>query len=93
MTTLIDGPSVRPSLKDRRGRNPAADEVLDKPLIAELSNTAIEQMTSDELRHVIAASEHPWTGRRLERRLAYCDRETLLRLAYLARRCCRNQGY
>ena len=69
------------------------NEPLDKPTIAELSNGTIEEMTDGELRRLIAASGHPWRSNRLDRRLAYCDRETLIRLAYLARRCCRHQGY
>jgi hypothetical protein len=94
MTTTIHAP------RDQRSQDlhsehhdPTDTASLDKPMIAELSNDAIDAMTSDELRQLIKASEHPWRGSRLDHRLRFCDRETLVRLAYLARRCCRNQGY
>lgn len=70
------------------------NEALDKSTVADLSSSAIEQMTCEELVRVITAAELPQQlgrGRSLE--LPYGDREALLRLAHLARRCCRNQGY
>ena len=94
MTTTIDAPRFSRSQDLHSEQHNGSDTApLDKPMIAELSNDAIEAMTSDELRQLIEASEHPWRGNRLHRRLQFCDRDTLVRLAYLARRCCRNQGY
>ena len=94
MTTTIDAPrSPRSQDLHSEQRDGLDTAPLDKPMIAELSNDAIDAMTSEELRHLIRASEHPWRGNRLDRRLQFCDRDTLIRLAYLARRCCRNQGY
>jgi hypothetical protein len=94
----IDAAPQRSPQAERRQAKPRVSEhhepdALDKPAVAELSNEAIEEMTPEELRRLIAASEHPWAGQRLERRLAFCDRDMLVRLAFLARRCCRNQGY
>lgn len=73
----------------------SADEVAeirswDRHEIAELSDEQIESMLNPELFGLIRASEHPCNDREMERHLKYADRSTLLRLAYLARNCCRN---
>jgi len=67
-------------------------KVLDRSVVAKLGNTTIDKMTCDELVLVIHASEllrHPWF--RCHQHLAFQNRETLKRLAYLARQCCQNQ--
>lgn len=67
---------------------------LDKSAVAELSDSAIDNMTCDELVRVIrAASLIDALHSNFDRRLPYYDRTTLRRMAYLARRCCRNQGF
>lgn len=64
-------------------------EALDKSAIAELSAGLIDRMTCDELVRIIRAAEVPVLGRPdLYGRLPFYDRETLQRLAHVARRCC-----
>ena len=66
----------------------------DKSEIAELTGIEIGRMTCSELVGLIRAAELPASLRPgLDRRLEFLDREQLSRLAFLARRCCRNQGY
>ena len=61
--------------------------------VAELSVAEIEQMENEELIDVIRTADVPWHGTKFSDRLPFYDRATLLRLAFLARRCCRNLGY
>ena len=70
------------------------DDALDKSEVAELSMAAIDQMTCDELKRVILAADflHRLTPNHQPVEPTG-DRETLLRLAHLARRCCQHQGY
>ena len=73
---------------------PGRVEALDRTSIAEMSATLIDKMTHDELVRVIGASRLPTLRRAdLQDRLPFYDRDTLLRLAHLARRCCQNRGY
>ena len=68
-------------------------EALDKSAVAELSATLINAMTRDELVRMIRVASLPvLLCPDLDRHLPFYDRETLTRLAYLARRCCENQG-
>lgn len=67
-------------------------EALDKSSVAELTALMIDDMSCDELFRVICASELPrllcfdvWWN------ISLHARETLRRLAYLARQCCQNQ--
>ena len=53
----------------------------------------VTDMSEDELTQVIRAVSLPFVRDEVEDRLEYLDREPLERLAYLARRRCRNQGY
>lgn len=72
----------------------APDDALDKSLIAELSSSAIDKMSCEELARVVTAAN---LAQKLSREQSYVlpvgNREAMLRLAHLARRCCRNQGY
>jgi hypothetical protein len=69
-------------------------EPLDKSSVAEMSAGLIDSLGPEELIRVIYAADLPVVFcHELPARLAFCDRETLRRLAHLARRCCRNQGY
>jgi hypothetical protein len=68
---------------------PQKCEPLDKSAVAKLSESALNDMTCDELVHVIRAAELPMLClTELQRRLPFYDRETLKRLAFLARRSC-----
>lgn len=68
-------------------------EALDKASVAELSARTIAGLTREELARVIRAAELPLLNRHDGDRLELLNRETLERLAHLARRCCRHQGY
>jgi hypothetical protein len=69
------------------------EEMLDKSMIAALPALAIQRMDCDELVRLIEATDLPMIRGERSRHLMNMDRNALLRLAYLARRCCRNQGY
>ncbi|MBT4867194.1 MAG: hypothetical protein HON53_18980 [Planctomycetaceae bacterium] len=62
----------------------------DKESVAELSLCEIETMSRGDLVNAIRAVVVPFVE---DDRLEFQERETLLRLLYLARQCCRNQGY
>lgn len=65
-------------------------EALDKFDIAELSPTAIDNMTCDELVRLIQVANFPDLLRSdLDQHLPFYDRTVLTRLAHLAQRCCR----
>jgi len=86
--------------EDRRGiavglqRKSARDahfEALEKSDIAELSATAINNMTCDELVRMIRVSKLSESlCPNLDEHLPFYDRTVLTRLAHLAQRCCRN---
>lgn len=67
---------------------------LDKAGVAALTSVSIEKMSCQELVQIVRASalSRQQHGD-FDSHLPYFDHETLKRLAYLARRCCRNQGY
>lgn len=62
--------------------------VVDRSAVAELSSVLIDQMSCDELVRVIQLADLPSLRYQAAATLAHFDRDTLLRLAYLARRCC-----
>jgi hypothetical protein len=68
-----------------------AEDALSRREVAELTNSVIHEMTRDELIRVILASRHPWRGPELDSHLRFIDRESLLCMAFLARKCCCNQ--
>ena len=69
----------------------AADDHFTKARLAELSPTSISRMSSDDMARAIRdVSVLQFCD---EKRLDYLDRPMLERLVYLARQCCRNQGY
>jgi hypothetical protein len=86
-----------PALEDGRTRyRTRADstepvEALDVPTIADLPDRTIAAMTRDELVRVILAGGVPLAPGFDPEHLRYRDRSTLERLAYLARRTCRNR--
>jgi hypothetical protein len=62
----------------------------DKESVADLSLCEIETMSRDDLLNAIRVVVMPFVE---DDRLEFQERTTLLRLLYLARQCCRNQGY
>lgn len=65
-----------------------------KSLVADLTASLLFEMQPNELISVIRAADLP--GHRcseFDRQPERYDRQTLLRLAHIARRCCRTQGY
>jgi hypothetical protein len=71
----------------------AGSERFDKADVARLSPSEISRMSSRELIRVLRGSELPLLEGRPGDRLRSLDRDTLEGLVYVARRCCRNQGY
>jgi hypothetical protein len=69
------------------------DPGFDKPAVAGLAIGMISRMSREELIRVIHGADLPLINGRNRQRLRYLDRDSLQRLAQLARRCCRNQGY
>ena len=68
-------------------------DAFDKAKIASLSATQISEMTRTELIRVIENTSIPVAAGRHNVHVVCADRQTLERLAFLARRCCQNQGY
>lgn len=97
MPTLIANSTqrngTRQAARVERHAFPAADEALDRSTIAALSAGRLEQMTRDELIRVIRAAELALINKRTVERLPLLDLPTLLRLAHLAVRSCRNKGH
>jgi hypothetical protein len=96
--TLTRPDANRPGVEDTSQRhrppNSSSDEdALDKIAIAEISPIQISQMTCNEMVRVIRAAKMPLLRKDVSEHLELYDRDTLERLVYLARRCCRNQGY
>ena len=65
----------------------------DKSAVAALMASDIEHLSDAELVEAIRGSGLPVLRRETEGRLEFYGRPTLERLVWLARRCCRNQGY
>ncbi len=68
------------------------DRFPDKEAIAALTRDQIARMTCEELVRVIRAARMALVRPEIDECLDCYDRTTLERLAFLARRCCRNQG-
>lgn len=56
-----------------------------------LSNDAIEELEHAALADVIRRADMPHLAPEVAQRLPFYDRPTLVRLAYLARECCRKR--
>ena len=96
MASTIDVDRTNPSETRTSNESPVSTEcveVIDKVMVAELMPLQISQMTCEELARAIRASGLPIIQTALNEHLELYDRTTLERLVYLARRCCRNQGY
>ncbi|HSG70193.1 MAG TPA: hypothetical protein VLA12_07250 [Planctomycetaceae bacterium] len=68
-------------------------EFWSKSTIACLTAMQISRMNNSSLFEVVEQVQHYLPQAIVRSRLQSCDRVTLVRLAYLARRICRNQGY
>lgn len=68
-----------------------AGEALDDATIADLPAREISQMPDDELVRVIRAARLPKFNAASSANLEFYDSNTLVRLACLARHCCRNR--
>lgn len=68
-----------------------AGEALDDATIADLPAMKISHMTNDELVRVIRAARLPKFNAASSANLEFYDSNTLVRLACLARHCCRNR--
>jgi hypothetical protein len=86
-----DRPSASTEFR-RSSERRARVEALEQSDIAELSATAIDKMTSDELVRMIRVANLPGLlCPDLDEHLPFYEHAVLTRLAHLARRCCRNQ--
>ena len=79
-----DSPSARPGPTYPRWS---------KGSVANLSAERIQNMTHAELVQAILTTSAYQLPNDVSARLTLMNRETLERLAFLARKCCRNQGY
>lgn len=92
MTTQLrvqgDGRDGRELMLHRLRRSPWT-----KGAIAKLTASAVEQLPDEDLVEIIAQMNSYLPQRLGRKRLEFSERATLERLAFLARRCCRHQGY
>lgn len=88
----LDDVSVDVTAEREPSDREAGSEALDVEEMANLSLRTVETMTRDELIRVIRAARLPQMNIGRFCCLEQQDRETLLRLAFLARRCCRNRA-
>jgi len=61
--------------------------------VASLWHEEIAELDDEELVQMIRAAKLPLIDEEFEKRLQFCSRETLERIAHLACHCCRNQGF
>jgi len=87
--TLIEDNGHRQRLLEA----PPIVDAMNKSVIADMPRCRISQMTCNELARVIRAADMRLLRKEVSEHLESYDRETLERLVYLVRRCCRNQGY
>ena len=66
---------------------------LSKAEVAELTVSEIANLPAENLACAVRTAELRFLQGNRPTRLESLDRDALERLAYLARRCCRNQGY
>lgn len=88
LTTEADLTPDRATFDRNESTAATAHEQID---VADLPSLRISQMNCDELVRVVRAAQLPFLNSDVDRRLAFRDRQTLVRLANLARRCCRNR--
>ncbi len=93
-TDAPDAPSTRHAMHESgllSGME--SDDDADKYFVANLTCNRISTMSCEELAEVVQISGLNVMRGDVSEHLRGYDRPTLQRLAYLARRCCRNQGY
>ena len=83
----------QPQEKRKAPVSPRPERVRTKADIADLSLGQIRQMTREELITVINVADVPLLRGSVIEHLPYSDRDTLEKLAFLARRTVKNQGY
>lgn len=92
MTTICDRtPGKR---NTNTGSGHGSDDVvvaLDYAAIGELPSARISQMDCDELVRVVRTAQLPFLSAETNEHLELRDRQTLERLANLARQCCHNR--
>lgn len=64
-----------------------------KRAVAQLSCEEVARLATPDLLEVLEAADLPLLHSYDPERLAHYDRPTLERLVYMARHCCRNQGF
>lgn len=88
--SLTESPVRKNSRSELRS---APGQSFNKAAVARLTSEDIASLPDEALTQVILASQIPFVDGTMRERLRFSDRETLERLAFLGRRCCRNQGY
>lgn len=61
--------------------------------VADLRDDEIAELCDEDLIEAIFAAHLPCLNEQYQNRLKFYDHQMLQRLVYLARQCCRNQGY
>ncbi|MGE3317111.1 MAG: hypothetical protein AB7O26_18495 [Planctomycetaceae bacterium] len=84
--------STLTTLTTKNPQIPCIDSEIDKSAIADLSFAQMQILSDEALVAVIRNSELPLPALQ-HRQLHFMNRDELERIAYLARRCCRLQGY
>ena len=84
--------TAKPSIggSTRRGAHYA---FIEKSDVAELRDDEIAELCDADMIAAICAAHLPCLNEQSENRLKFYDHRMLQRLVYLARQCCRNQGY
>lgn len=87
--------SIAPSEGNHRPATSIDDvDIWDKQAVADLTVSDINSMSRATLAKAICGADFPALLRSdLDHRLKFADDETLRRVAFLARQCCRRQGY
>lgn len=93
VASAVNVGNVNETLEGQQSSSKVDDQkfdALDKAIVAELTAEQIVRMTCDELVRVILVADMALLQPEARAKLKFYDRETLQRLAFLARRCCRN---
>ena len=93
MNNTLLNQTQQPHMQSQRDSAGSVVHQLTKAMVAELSLAEIREMSVEQLVDAIRAAQVPLFRDAVIRHLQFYDRMTLKQLVYLARRCCRNQGY
>ena len=91
MRTSLSIPAIALRASGEAIESSSADD--DEAMITGLTGVEIGQMTDGELARVIRAARLPLLSLGMDLHLELYDRQTLERLAFLARRCCQNRTF